>query len=71
MISSLLTVLLVGVLGIIVLGVVLTVVGMAVGLASFLLFKVAPVVLIGYIVVRLLSPRRKRISDADRRWLES
>ncbi|MGH7506206.1 MAG: hypothetical protein ACRELX_11170 [Longimicrobiales bacterium] len=71
MISTLLTVLLFGVLGIIVLGVVLTVVGIAVGLASFLLFKVAPVVLIGYLVVKLLSPRRKRISDADRRWLES
>ena len=32
--------------------------------------KVAPVVLIGYVLVRLLSPKRKRISEADRRWLE-
>jgi hypothetical protein len=70
MISTLLTLMVLGVVGLVVLSVVLTVFGLAVGLASFLLFKVAPIVLVGYVVVRLLSPKRKRISEADRRWLE-
>jgi hypothetical protein len=70
MISTLLTVLVLGVLGLVVLSVVLSVFGLAIGLASFLLFKVAPVVLIGYVALRLLSPKRKRISEADRRWLD-
>lgn len=70
MISTLLTLMVLGVIGLVVLSVALTVFGLAVGLASFLLFKVAPIVLVGYIVVRLLSPRRKRISEADRKWLE-
>jgi hypothetical protein len=70
MISTLLTLMVLGVIGLVVLSVVLTVFGLAVGLASFLLFKVAPIVLVGYVVVRLLSPKRKRISEADRRWLE-
>jgi membrane protein implicated in regulation of membrane protease activity len=70
MISTLLTLLVLGVIGLVVLSVVLTVFGLAVGLASFLLFKVAPIVLVGYVVMRLLSPKRKRISEADRRWLE-
>jgi hypothetical protein len=75
MLSSLVTFFLVGLVAVLVLGVVLSVVGavfgLALGLAGFLLFKVAPIVLVGYIAVRLLSPRKKRLSDADRRWLES
>lgn len=75
MLSSLLTFLLVGFVALVVAGVALSVVGavfgLAIGLAGFLLFKVAPIVLIGYIVVRLLSPRRKRLSAEDQRWLES
>jgi putative flippase GtrA len=75
MISSLLTFLIVGFVAILVLGVVLSVIGavfgLAIGLASLLLFKVAPLVLLGYVIVRFLSPRPKRISDADRKWLES
>ena len=70
MISTLLTLLVLGVIGLVVLSVVLTIFGLAVGLASFLLFKVAPIVLVGYVAVRLLSPKRKRISAEDRRWLE-
>jgi uncharacterized membrane protein len=74
MISSLLTYLLVGVIAIVVAGVVLSVVGavfgIAFGLAGFLLFKVAPLVLIGYLVVRFLAPKRKQLSEADRKWLE-
>ena len=41
------------------------------GLASFLLFKVAPIALLGYVVLRLIAPRkRKELSEADRKWLE-
>lgn len=75
MLSSLLTFLFVGFVVLIVAGVALSVVGavfgLAIGLAGFLLFKVAPIVLVGYLVVRLLSPKRKRLSADDQRWLES
>lgn len=71
MISSILTFLVVGFLAIVVLGVTLSVVGLAVGLASFLLFKVAPLVLIGYVAVKLFGPKKKQISDSDRKWLDS
>ena len=55
----------------IVLAVVGSVLGLAVGLGFFLLFKVLPVALVGYVVVRLLSPKRKALSAEDRKWLES
>lgn len=75
MIGALVTFFLVGLVALVVLGIVLAIIGtafsIAAALASFLLFKVAPVVLVGYILVKLLSPRRKRLSEADRRWLES
>lgn len=75
MVSSLLTFFVVGLLSLVAIGVVLAIVGavfgLALGLAGFLLFKVAPVVLIGYLVLRLLKPRRTRLSAADREWLES
>jgi hypothetical protein len=37
-----------------------------------LLLKVAPILLVGWIVVKLIqkSTGRGEISDADRRWLE-
>jgi hypothetical protein len=71
MLSSLITFLIVGLVALVVIGVVLSVVGAALGLAAFLLFKVAPILLIGYVVLRFLKPRRKELSEADRRWLES
>jgi hypothetical protein len=73
MISSILRFILIGFLAIVVLGVGMTVVGMALGLASLLLFKVAPLVLIGYVAVRLLGGKKNKqqISEADRKWLES
>lgn len=75
MLSSLLTLLVVGLIALVAISVVLSVLGavfgLFVGLAGFLLFKVAPVLLVGYVVVRLLAPRRTRLSAADRRWLES
>lgn len=76
MLGSLLTFFAVGLVTLIVAGVVLSVVGAvlgtAIGLASFLLFKVAPVLLVGYVVVKLIDRRRDdhQLSDADRRWLE-
>jgi hypothetical protein len=63
-----------GVAGIIALGVVLTVVGLAVGLAAFLLFKVVPILLVGWLVMKLISPKKEKvpeISESDRKWLES
>jgi hypothetical protein len=72
MISSLLTFLIIGFLAIVVLGVAMTAIGMALGLAGFLLFKVAPIVLIGYFAVKLIGGRKpKQISDEDRKWLNS
>jgi hypothetical protein len=76
MLGSLLTFFAVGLVTLIVAGVVLAVVGTVVGLvgslAAFLLFKVAPLMLIGWVVVKLLDRRSSsdRISAADRRWLE-
>ncbi len=75
MISTILTYLIVGL--IVVVGVSLalavlgTVFGLALGLAKFLLFTVGPILLVGYVVTRLLAPRSKRLSKAERDWLES
>jgi uncharacterized membrane protein len=66
MISTLLTLFIVGIVALMVLSVVFAVLGLAVGL----LFKVLPILLIGYVVVRLLAPRQKKLSAEDRAWLE-
>jgi hypothetical protein len=76
MIGSLLTFLVVGMITLVVAGVVLAVIGtffsLTLGLAAFLLFKVAPVLLVGWIAVKVFQKVRGRdeISDADRKWLE-
>ena len=72
MLGSLLTFFLVGLITLIVAGVVLSVVGMALGLASFLLFKVAPFLLVGWLVVKVIEKTRGggKLSDADRKWLD-
>jgi uncharacterized membrane protein len=74
MLGALVTFFLVGLVAVVALGVILAVAGVvfsiAAAVAGFLLFKVAPIVLLGYLVVRFLSPRRKRLSEADRKWLE-
>lgn len=76
MIGTLLTFFAVGLITLIVAGVVLSVVGMVfsigLGLASFLLFKVGPILLVGWVVVKLLERRKRRdyLSASDRRWLE-
>ena len=76
MLGSLLTFFAVGLITLIVAGIVLSVVGvvfsLTLGLASFLLFQVAPVLLVGWIVVKLIqkSSSSGALSEADRKWLE-
>lgn len=76
MIGSLLTFFAVGLITLLVAGVVLGVVGvvfsLTFGLATFLLFKVAPILLVGWIVVKVFSKVRgdDSLSTADRRWLK-
>ncbi|HUG42115.1 MAG TPA: hypothetical protein VMM12_16725 [Longimicrobiales bacterium] len=75
MIASLLTFLIVGLIALVVISIVLSLIGavfgLFFGLAGFLLFKVAPILLLGYVIVRFLAPRQSRLSAADRKWLES
>lgn len=75
MLGAILKFLAIGVIGIIAIGVLLTVLGMAVGLAV-LAIKVGVVVAIGYGAVKLFQAvtgkgKPKEISAADRKWLES
>jgi hypothetical protein len=75
MIGSLLTFFAVGLATIIVAGIVLSVVGLAIGvvgsLVSLLLFKVAPIMLVGWVVLKLLDRKSKgSLSAADRKWLD-
>lgn len=75
MISSILTFLIVGILALVAIAVGLSIIGaifgLVFGLVGFLLFKVAPVVLLGYVILRFLAPRHRRLSRADREWLDS
>jgi hypothetical protein len=77
MIGALLTFFAVGLVTLVVAGIVLAIVGtvfsLTIGLASFLLFKVAPILLIGWIVVKVIDRKKGggALSDADRKWLES
>lgn len=76
MLGTLLTFFAVGLITLIVAGIVLSIVGtvfsLTFGLATFLLFKVAPVLLIGWVVVKVVEKVRggSSLSDADRKWLE-
>ena len=76
MLGTLLTFFAVGLITLIVIGVVLSIVGavfsLTFGLAGFLLFKVAPVLLVGWIVLKVLDRRKSRgsLSATDREWLE-
>jgi membrane protein implicated in regulation of membrane protease activity len=69
MIATLLTLFLVGLGAVVALALALLLVGAALhltfGLAAFLLFKVAPVLVVGYVLVRLLKPRRPRLERYD------
>jgi archaellum biogenesis protein FlaJ (TadC family) len=76
MVGSLLTFFLVGLVTLVVAGIVLAVVGtvfsLTLGLAAFLLFKVAPILLVGWIALKVFEKVKGRdeISEADRKWLE-
>ena len=61
-----------GCLLVVLLGVVGVVFSLTFGLATFLLFKVAPILLVGWVVVKVFEKSRGggALSDADRRWLE-
>lgn len=75
MLSTLLTFFIIGLIAIVGVAIALAVVGavfgLAIGLVKFLLFTVGPIVLVGYLVLRFLAPRQRRLSPADREWLES
>jgi hypothetical protein len=74
--GTLLTFLAVGLVTLIAAGVVLSLLGtvfsLTFGLASFLLFKVAPIMFIGWVVLKILDRVRgkRQISSADRKWLD-
>jgi len=74
--GTLLTFLAVGLVALIAAGVVISLVGavlgLTFGLAQFLLFKVAPVMFVGWLALKLFDKARgrRRISAADQRWLD-
>ncbi len=75
MIGTLLTFLAVGIVSIVAVWIVLQVVGsllgLTLGIAGFLLSHVAPVMLVGWLVLKALAKiRRGSLSSADRQWLE-
>ena len=76
MIGTLLTFLAMGIVSIVVVWIVLSVVGavlgLTLGLASFLLFKVGPILLLGWVVLKVLGRVRGRgsLGTHDRRFLE-
>ena len=76
MIGSLLTFFMVGLVTLLVAGLVLGVVSvvfsLTFGLATFLLFKVAPILFVGWVAVKVFEKMRggDSLSAADRRWLE-
>ncbi len=75
MIGTLLTFFAVGLVTLVVAGIALSIIGtvlsLGLGLAAFLLFKVAPILLVGWVVLKVIDKRRGgRLSAADRRWLE-
>ena len=75
MIGSLLTFFVVGLVtlmvAVIVLSILGTVLSLGLGLAGFLLFQVAPILLVGWVILKLIDKGTgNSLSSADRRWLE-
>ena len=64
MIATLLTFLIVGLIALVVIGLVMAVIGAFVGLAFTVLFKVVPILLVGYVMLRLLARPRHRLPAA-------
>lgn len=76
MLGALLTLLVMGIVGVVMIGVVLAVIGtilsITFGIVGFLLFKVAPLLLVGWIVAKVIGRSRSRnqIASSDRKWLD-
>ncbi|TVP44688.1 MAG: hypothetical protein EA350_10990 [Gemmatimonadales bacterium] len=76
MIGTLLTFFAVGLVALVAISILLAVLGtvfsLAFGVVSFLLFKVAPILLIGWVVLKIMDrgKRPAELSPADREWLE-
>ena len=78
MLTALVGLLVAGVVGIVVLVMVMAVLGLvlgAVGMMVALAFKLIPLLLIGWVVVKLVQKgeggSRPRIASSDRAWLDS
>lgn len=76
MMTALLTLLALGIAAMVAFGVIFVLFGvvfsLAFGVVGFLLFKVAPILLVGWIVLKVIERSRSPagISAADRRWLD-
>jgi hypothetical protein len=76
MLTTLIALFVLGILALIAIGIVLALFGAAVsiimGIVGFLIFPVAPILLAGWLIMKLVrrSERRQRLSAADRRWLD-
>ena len=74
--GTLLTFLAVGLVTLIAAGLVISVIGavlgLTMGIAQFLLFKVAPVMFVGWLALKLFDKARGRrqISASDQKWLD-
>lgn len=77
MLTALLTLFVIGIVGLVAVGIVFALVAALFGLAFGalgLLFKLAPLLLVGYVVFKLVQRSggsRRRLTGADQRWLDS
>lgn len=77
MLGTLITLFVAGLIGIVAISVIFAILGAVLsitfGIVGFLLLKVAPVLLVGWLVLKLVNRGRTRrmISAADQRWLDS
>jgi hypothetical protein len=77
MLGTLITLLIAGLVGLVAISVIFAILGAVLsvtfGVVGFLLFKVAPILLVGWLVLKLVdrSRNRRQISAADQRWLDS
>lgn len=78
MLGALLTLFAFGLVGVVLFAVAMALLGVVFsvvfGVTSFVLFKVAPLLLLGWLIVKLIGRRgcgSRRLSAADRKWLDS
>lgn len=70
MFSTLLALFLIGIAGLVVLSILGAILGMAFSLIGLLLFKVLPIMIVGYIVLRIIAPKKKTSAE-DKEWLNT